>query len=118
VDTELEKLDAIRQRMRVSYAEAREALAEANGDVIQAIINLENSKGDLLSAAIELVDDVQKLLDAKNISKIRLRFGGKTIAEHTVSLAAAAAVLVALGAAIISKTSVEIEQEKEETEES
>jgi len=117
VDTELEKLDAIRQRMRVSYAEAQEALAEANGDVVQAIINLEKSRGDLLSAAIELIDDIQKLLDAKKASKIRLRFGGRVIAEHSVSLAAAAAVLVALGAAIISKVAIEIEQEKGETEE-
>jgi len=39
---ELDKIDELRERMGVSYEEARQALNETQGDVIQALINLEN----------------------------------------------------------------------------
>jgi hypothetical protein len=39
--TELEKVEKLREKADVSYAEAKEALENANGDVLDAIINLE-----------------------------------------------------------------------------
>lgn len=42
---ELVKLDTIRERLDVSYQEAREALEHANGDVVEAIVWLEG-KGE------------------------------------------------------------------------
>lgn len=39
----MEKLDAIRNRLNVSYAEARKALVQARGDVVEAILRLEET---------------------------------------------------------------------------
>lgn len=39
----LEKLDAIRNRLNVSYAEARKALVQARGDVVEAVLRLEET---------------------------------------------------------------------------
>ncbi|MBI2844648.1 MAG: hypothetical protein HYX78_14740 [Armatimonadetes bacterium] len=113
MNNELEKLDAIRNRIpNVSYEEARRALAETSGDVVQALINLEKIKGDLLSVGIELIDDVQKLMESRGANRLKVKFGEKTIAEYPVALTAAAAFVVGLAAVLISKSSVEVEQEE------
>jgi len=112
VETQLEKLDAIRSRLGVSYEDAKQALAEADGDVVQALINLEKGKGDLLSVGIEMLDDVQKILESGKVNKLRLKFAGRTIAEYPVAFTAAAAIVVGIAALIISKASIEIDQEE------
>ena len=45
--SELEKIDLIRARLGVSYKEAREALEKADGDVVQALVNLEEQGRNL-----------------------------------------------------------------------
>ena len=40
----LEKVDQVRERTGVTYAEAKNALEIANGDVLEAIIYIENIK--------------------------------------------------------------------------
>lgn len=40
----LEKIDEVRKRANVSYGVAKEALESCNGDVVEAIIYLENQK--------------------------------------------------------------------------
>ena len=116
MQAELEKLDAIRSRMNVSYEEARKALDQAGGDVVQALINLEKSRGDLISVGVELLDGVQKLMESRRANKLRVKFGERTVAEYPVALTAAAAFIVGLAAVLISKSSIEIEQEEEATE--
>ena len=48
--SELEKIDLIRARLGVSYKEAREALEKADGDVVQALVNLEEQGRNLGNA--------------------------------------------------------------------
>ncbi len=43
VDDTLHKVDEIRRRTRVTYEEAKEALDEASGDVVEALVKLEQS---------------------------------------------------------------------------
>lgn len=102
--------------MNVSYEVARNALEDSGGDVVQALVNLEKHGGDLLSVGIELLDDVQKLMESRAVNKVRVKFGEKTIAEYPVAFTAAAAVIVGLAALLISKASIEIEQEEKEPE--
>ncbi len=109
---ELEKLDLIRSRVRVSYDEARKALNEAGGDVVQALVNLEKREPDLLSVGIEIIDDVQRLLEAPAIKGIRVRFGDRTVAGYPVRFIGTAAVVVGLAAALLSRTSIDIEQQE------
>lgn len=98
--------------MNVSYEEARKALEEAGGDIVQALVDLEKREGDLVSVGLEILDDVQRLMESGAAKKVRLKFGEKTVAEYPVALTAAAAVIVGLTAVLISKSSIEIEQEE------
>lgn len=102
--------------MNVSYEEARSALEAAGGDVVQAVIDLEKGKGDLLSVGIELLDDVQKLMETRAVNKLRIKFGDRPVADYPVAFTAATAVLVGVAALLISKLSVEVEQEEEALE--
>lgn len=47
MDITLQKIDLIRERTGLNYAEARELLAEANGDVVNALVILEEEHGDV-----------------------------------------------------------------------
>ena len=116
MQTDLEKLDAIRSRIRVSYQEAKEALDLAGGDVIAAVIDLEKRSGDLASIGLELLDDIQKLLDDGNPRKIQFKLGGKLIKDYPVASGATAVVAIGLIAILFNKMTVHIEREKEISE--
>ncbi len=64
--SELEKIDLIRTRLNVGYKEAREALEAAGGDVVQALIDLEEKKntgGRFQAKGQEIVEQIKELVN-------------------------------------------------------
>ncbi len=118
MNTELEKIDAIRSRLKVSYADARKALEEASGDVVAALAALEEknkqAKADLLALAVEMADELHKMASGGPIRKLRIRYGDRTLTELPVALTAAATVAVGLAALLISKIVIEVEKDQGE----
>ena len=108
---DLEKLDTIRQRLDVSYDEARKALDEAEGDVVAALASLEKRQRDIVTIVAELVDEIGKLLESAPAKKVRLKLGRKVIAEIPVALTAAAGFLLGLAAVLVTKAAMELEKE-------
>jgi len=98
VISELEKIDILRARLGVSYKEAKEVLDEAGGDVVQALILLEERGrgvcGRIEEEAKEALDRIKTLLRKGRQYKIKLKKGDVTVAE----LPAAVGVLGILGA--------------------
>src|SRR5207248_2989293 len=94
VSDDLGKVDEIRERMGVSYEEAHSALEAAGGDVVAALTRLEQTRApsDLLTVGADLLDEVERLLRAGAIKKIRVRLGDRTLKEIPVSLTAVGAV--------------------------
>ena len=116
--TELEKLDAIRSRLNVSYEEAKTALDETGGDVVKALTRLEASGHDLLSLSAELLEEAQRLLGARTPKNLRIKFGGRLVKEVPLALTATAAFLLGMAVVIVTRASLEIEREPEsETQE-
>lgn len=114
---ELEKLDAIRSRVDVGIEEAKEALQDAGGDVVTAIAIIEERQNrDLLAVAIDLVDEIQRLVKAGAAKKVRVKFGGKVVKEIPVALTAAAALALSVAAVLITKSSIEIVREEVSSE--
>ncbi len=124
---ELEKIDLLRERMDISYREAKEALAEAGGDVVEALIRIEENKGrgwseELWDKGEKIAGQVRTYVNKGNRTKIKLRRGDRTIAQFPATagalgiLAALAspqlAVLAGIGAiaAVAKKVSLEIEK--------
>lgn len=134
----LEKIDIIRQRFAVGYAEAKEALEAANGDLIQALVALEEQQAnkatwdeELQSKGEEVVAQLKTIIQKGNVTKLKLKKEDKILAEVPVNVgvlglvgAMASAPLAILGAigtvaAVVSKCSLEVEKpgDGEETEE-
>lgn len=117
MNTELEKIDEIRRRFRVSYEDAQAALTSASGDLVGALAVVEKDHADrvdLLALGAEMADEVQKLIGGKPIKKLRVKYGNRLVTESPVALKAAAALAVGLAAVFISKLVIEIERGEEE----
>ena len=113
VSVDLGKVDQVRERMGVSYEEASAALNEAGGDVVAALTRLEQTKGpsDLLTVGADLLDEVERLLRAGPIRKIRVRFGSRTLKEIPVSVTAVGAVLIGVLVVLVNRVVIELERE-------
>lgn len=121
MDINLESIDTIRERTGVSYKEAKEILEKHNGDVLEALIELEESKGnwsDSLSDKGEvIIESLREILRKGNVTKIVVKKDGDTIVNLPVTAGVIGIILAlpvtALGltAAVISKCSIEITKE-------
>ena len=92
----LEKIDIIRERLGVTYMEARKALEETDGNVVDALVLLEGNfreeraarqeqwesiPEDFMVKGSELIEFVQSLLHEGNVTKIRVLHKGETLFE-------------------------------------
>lgn len=89
---QLEKIDILRDRLGVGYEEAKLALDQAEGDVIQALINLEKGQkkwdGKLDEKGKALVEYISDIIKKGNVTKIRLKKGEKIVVEIPATIGA------------------------------
>ncbi len=92
MNSELEKIDLIRSRLGVGYKEAREALDAAGGDVVQALINLEEERKHftekIQDRGQELLEHLKDLFHRSQETKIKVKQGERTVLELPASLGA------------------------------
>ncbi|MGE5508121.1 MAG: DUF4342 domain-containing protein [Chitinophagales bacterium] len=118
--SDLEKVDILRERGRLSYQEARDLLVECGGDVIDALVRLEQkgnfTKEKIYAKGTDIVDKVKEIIRQGNVTKIRVKTKDDVILDIPVTAGAAVAVfapyLALLGAvaAIATQCSIEIER--------
>ena len=112
MSVDLASVDLVRERMRCTYEEAQKALQAAGGDVVTALANLEKSQSsgvDVAGMAAELLDDVQRLLEAGGaIRKLRVRLGDRVVREIPVEATAVGAILLGLLAVLASRLTIDI----------
>lgn len=99
----LEKIDILRQRCNISYAAASEVLERNGGNVVRALIEMENTDGkpDLFEQVEErmtvmghdLWDKIQDLVRSGQTTKIRVMKGGRTVLTIPTAVGAVSAVL-------------------------
>lgn len=118
MDSELDKIDILRNRLQVSYEDARRALTATSGDVVGALAALEkecSERKDILALGAEIADEVQKLAAGGPFRRLRVKYGNRLITEQPLALKAAAAVAVGLAAVIISRLVIEVDSGEEGT---
>jgi len=95
----LEKIDIIRERTEVTYTEAKEALEECDGNVVDALIFIENkqkvSRDDLYTSKDEFVKWIKEVVNKGNVTRIRIKKDNRILTDIPVN-AGLAAGLVAL----------------------
>lgn len=82
--TELERIDIIRKRTGVGYAEARALLARAGGDVVEALIIHEAEEAQR-SPQSRLAGALERLVREGNATRLRVRKGEHTYLEVPVT---------------------------------
>jgi len=112
---ELRKMEEIRERVGVSYAEAHQALDEAGGDVAAAVAIAEQDRetagAGLAAAGMEFMDELKDFVSGAEIRKIRVKLGNRTLKEFAVSPGTAIAMLgIAVLAVLVTKLRVEVER--------
>ena len=116
----LEKIDILRERMNVSYEEARTALEFANWDVVEALVKLERDERDrkeeIFVRGNELVDKVKELVRKGNVTKIKVKQDDKVLIEIPVTAGVVGALLapqlaiIGAVATLVSRSTIEIEK--------
>ena len=101
----LEKVDQVRERTGVSYAKAKEILEHTKGDVLDAIILLEdemkneNSSNDKMAGnnTTETIEEfkvwLKELINKGNISRIRVSKDEKVLVDVPVNAGIAAGII-------------------------
>ncbi len=121
IEISLEKIDIIRQRTGVSYTDAKEALEECEGNVVDALIFIENKnktmKDDIYTTKDEMMAWIREVIKKGNVTRIRIKKDDKEIADIPVNAGVAAGImafayppLIALGVltAVFTKITIEI----------
>lgn len=98
----LQDIDTLRERLPLTYAQARDALVESGGDVVNALALAESRHDDdpdddgLKRVVREITEEARRSLSAGQVEGIRVKLGNETVGEVPVVLAGVGALLVAL----------------------
>ncbi len=120
LEISLEKIELVKDRTGVSYKEAKEALEKSGGNVVDAIISIEeniNTQGETRSKASEIADQVKEVVRKGNVSKITIKKDDETVLNLPVTIGILGTVifpwaaLVGAVAALGTKCSIEIVKE-------
>ena len=95
----LEKIDMIRDRTGVSYREAKEALERSNGNVLEALIEIDEKKDtkwteEFSVRSSDVIDRVKGLIHEGNVNKISVKHEGRTLVEIPVAFGAIGAMML------------------------
>lgn len=125
---QLSSIDVVRERMHVSYEEARDALETTGWNELEAIILLEreasNSENVIWAKGTDWLDKLKELIHKGNVTRIKVKQGEKVLAEFPVTVglvgAAVAPYLAIIGGmvALAGRCQIEVEREHEKTQES
>lgn len=119
----LEKIDIIRQRTGVGYAQAKELLEKNNGNVVDALIYFEQNQKtftqNIANVSNDLIETIKDIIKKGNVSRIKVKKDNKVLVDIPVNAGIAAGALaifypalIAIGAvaAVASKIIIEIER--------
>ncbi|MBQ6465089.1 MAG: DUF4342 domain-containing protein [Oscillospiraceae bacterium] len=76
MEISLEAIDAVRERTGVSYKEAKEALEQTEGSVVDAIVLLEDKSG---ARTNDVLEKIKALVKEGNVNKIRVKRDDKVL---------------------------------------
>jgi hypothetical protein len=116
----LEKVDIVRNRMNITYEDAKHALESSDWDVIEALVLLEreetSKKEEIFTRGNELVEKVKELVRKGNVTKIKVKQDDRILIEIPVTAGVVGALLapqlaiIGAVAALVSKCTIEIER--------
>lgn len=91
--TELEKIDVLRERLGLNYQEAKEALDAAKGDLIEALISMEQKKSTtwenkLTDQGEAIIAKIKNIIQQGNVTKVKVKKDDETVLEIPATVGA------------------------------
>ena len=121
MDISLEKIDTVVARTNATFKEAKEALQKTEGNVVEAIILIEDNQtswaDNMSDKGEQMVDKVKEIVRKGNATKITIKKDGEIIMNIPVNAAALGTIisaplaLLGVGTALLSKCTIEIQKE-------
>ncbi|MDR5657992.1 DUF4342 domain-containing protein [Serpentinicella sp. ANB-PHB4] len=119
MEVNLEMIDTIRERTGVSYRKAKEALEKTNGNLVDALIIIEEEpkkdwSKNVSDTSNEIIEKLKKLIEKGNVTKVIVKREGETLMNIPVTagaigvILAPLAALLGVSAALLTKTKIEI----------
>ena len=128
MDINLEKIDTIRERTGASYKKAKEVLEKADGDVLDAIILLEEEEEaeveeqivdskwtkNMGMAGNEIIEKLKRVIEKGNVTKVILKKDDEVLLNIPVTAGALGVILapiaslLGISAALATRTKIEI----------
>src|SRR5699024_2102503 len=101
----LEKIELVKDRTGVSYAEAKEALEAADGSVVDAIISIEETidrkdSRSFSSQGTAVLDNLKDLIKKGNVAKIVVKKDDEVVLNIPVNLGIIGTVVAPWGAVL------------------
>lgn len=118
----LEKIDLLRDRTGATYKEARQALEGTGGDVVEALVLLEEDNKSWMEEGphVEFMAKVKNFLKKSTDTRITVKSHEKTVVEIPAPLGLAGAVFLpkaaALGTLLLLFTKYSLQLEKKQPE--
>ncbi|MBK5251489.1 MAG: DUF4342 domain-containing protein [Peptostreptococcaceae bacterium] len=121
----IENVDEVIQRTGATYKEAKEALEAADGNVLEAVILVEEGRGKKSGKAAkdkgnEIVDKLKELVKKGNVTRVMLKKNDRLILDIPVTAGAIGAVvftpatIVAIIVSLATGCKIEIQKESGE----
>ncbi len=121
--SELEKIDVIMERTKLKIQDARELLADADWDVMEALVIYEQeakvASNQWEVRGHEVLAKVKQMVQEGNITHIRVQSQGRTIVEIPVTLGVVTTVfapklaLLAAATCMLTKCTIEFDRKTE-----
>jgi hypothetical protein len=84
------------------------------GTTNTAVNSAAEKLGGVLDVAVDLLEDLQRVIAGGRLKAVRIRLGDKTLAEVPVALTAAAAITAGLAAVLLTKLTIDVVNEEED----
>lgn len=121
----LEKIELVKDRTGVSYKEAKEALEQNEGNVVDAIISIEESidnkaKTKFSAEKVEIIEKIKEIIKKGNASKILFKKDEEIILNIPITAGiigtaiAPWAAMAGMATALITKCKIEVVKENGE----
>lgn len=121
MDITIEQIDTVVARTGATFKEAKEALEKTDGDVVEAIILIEDNRrswtDDISGKGEQMIAKLKEVLRKGNVTRITVKRDGEILMNIPVTAAALGTIisaplaLLGLGSAILSKCTIEVQKE-------
>ena len=119
MDDLLKKIDEVVKRTNCTYENAKLALEKNNGDVLEAVIYIENNKkgstdSEAKKKGEEILNEIKRIIDMGNVTKLTIKRKDEIILNIPITAGAVGVIiapfltLAGLTAALLTECKIEI----------